>query len=301
MKKLLYVLFILVFVSTYTLAAQDNEVVYIKSVKFVTPLLEKWISEYTITHPGVRIIIADKNVDPEDVDINLAISDVHENLSPVYSFSFSIGRYAVLPIAGKNNTLLNELQKKKLNGKRLKELFFERDMLDEDYDASGKDKYNATVYSINNSVSASYTFADHFGSDLSGLKGKKISGDDIYLINAVQKDNTGVSFNYLNYLYDINSRQLKDNIAILPLDLEKEHNKILSEANLDKTIALLESKSIHLIPVEEFAFVFQNKITPEIQQFLYWVLSEGQTYNHQFGFLKLDEKTLAQQLTSIKQ
>jgi ABC-type phosphate transport system substrate-binding protein len=115
----------------------------------------------------------------------------------------------------------------------------------------------------------------------------------------VQKDKTGVSFNYLNYLYDINSRKLKNNIAILPLDLKKEYSDILSEANLDKTIALLESKSIDIIPIEEFAFTFtNNKLTPKVQQFLTWVLSEGQAYNHQYGLLQLDEKTAKQQLVA---
>ncbi|MDR3328640.1 MAG: hypothetical protein LBS63_00840, partial [Prevotellaceae bacterium] len=86
-------------------------------------------------------------------------------------------------------------------------------------------------------------------------------------------------------------RQLKGDIALLPLDLKKEYSEILSEANLDKTIALLESKTINIIPVEEFSFTVPNdKLTPKVQQFLAWVLSEGQAYNHLFGLLRLDEK-----------
>jgi ABC-type phosphate transport system substrate-binding protein len=151
-----------------------------------------------------------------------------------------------------------------------------------------------------NASSVTQPFALHFGYEPSNLKGKKISGDDIYLINAVQKDNTGVSFNNLNYIFDLNSRQLKKEIAILPLDLKKEYNEVLSEPNLDKLIGLLEDKGIDLIPVEEINFVFQNQVNPDVKDFLQWVLSEGQAYNHQFGFLNLDAKTLNQQKEQVE-
>jgi ABC-type phosphate transport system substrate-binding protein len=211
-----------------------------------------------------------------------------------------VGRYAILPIAGKNNVLLNDLNKKKLNSKRLKELFFEKDVVDDDYDEPAKDKYHATVYSGYTSSSVTQPFAVHFGYEPSNVKGKKISGDDIYLINAVQKDTTGVSFNNLNYIFDLNSRQLKKEIVILPLDVKKEYSEVLATSNLDKLIDLLENKGIELIPVEEIGFISQNQVNPEVKKFLQWVLSEGQAYNHQFGFLNLDTKTLNYQKEQVE-
>jgi ABC-type phosphate transport system substrate-binding protein len=303
MKRYLYL--VLFFFAFITGNASDGngkqDAICIKSVKFARPLVEQWISGYAKVNPNVNIIIADKDVNSEEIDIQLSISDVQRDSLYVNQFYSSVGRYAILPIAGKNNVILNDLNKKKLNTKRLKELFFEKNELDDDYYEPAKDKYNATVYSGYNSSSVTQPFADHFGYEVSSLKGKKISGDDIYLINAVQKDETGVSFNNLNYIYDLNSRQLKKEIAILPLDLKKEYNEILSESNLDKLLGLLEnSKPIDLIPVEELSFVFQNQIDPEVKNFLQWVLSEGQAYNHQFGFLNLDEKTLNQQKEQLE-
>jgi ABC-type phosphate transport system substrate-binding protein len=301
MKKCLYfVLFLFVFVSTK--AADGNgkqEVIRIKSVKFALPLVEEWISGYAKVNPDAQIVIVDKDADSKAVDIQLLISDVQKDSLYSNQFYSLVGRYAILPIAGKNNVLLDDLNKKKLNAKRLKELFFEKDIWDEDYEPV-KDKYNATIYSGYSTSSVTQPFAVHFGFEPANLKGKKISGDDIYLINAVQKDDTGVSFNNLNYIYDLHSRQLKKEIAILPLDLKKEYSEILAESNLDKLIDLLEDKLIELIPVEEISFVLQNQIDPEVKNFLQWVLSEGQTYNHQFGFLNLDAKTLNQQKEQLE-
>ncbi|MDR1879537.1 MAG: substrate-binding domain-containing protein [Tannerellaceae bacterium] len=288
-------------VSAENKAGSDKqEVIYIKSVKFVTPLLNQWISEYAKVKPGIKIVVADKNTGTEEADIQLLISDSErENLQEGAYYS-SVGRYAVLPVAGKDNPLLDDFGKKRLNAKRLKELFFEKDDLVKHYDAAEKEKYNATVYSGNNPSSVSHAFASHFGFQPGNLKGKKISGDDIYLINAIQKDEKGVSINNLAYLYDVHSRRLKQEIAILPLDLKKEQNAVLETADLDQLIDLLESKSIDLIPVEEISLVFHNDINPAVKEFLQWILSEGQAYNHRFGFLNLDEKRLAQQKEELK-
>ncbi|GHU64189.1 hypothetical protein FACS1894123_08460 [Bacteroidia bacterium] len=300
MKKCLF-LALLLFASVSTKASDGNEkqgVILIKSVKFALPLVEQWVSGYAKVNPDTRIVIADKDANSEEIDIQLSVSDIQRDSLYEDRFSSLVGRYAILPIAGKNNVLLGDFNKKKLNSKRLKELFFEKDILDDD--ASEKDKYNATVYSGNNLSSVTQPFADHFGYEPSKLKGKKVSGDDIYLNNAVQKDETGVSFNNLNYIYDLNSRHLKNEITILPLDLKKEYSEVLAESDLDKLIDLLEEKPIELIPVEEISLVIQNQVDPEVKNFLQWVLSEGQAYNHKFGFLNLDAKTLNQQKEQIE-
>ncbi|GHT19655.1 hypothetical protein AGMMS4957_04400 [Bacteroidia bacterium] len=292
MKKIYFIVAVAIFATTSASAQADSQdVIYIKSVKFATPLLEKWIAEYSKVNPEVKIAVADKTVEPESVDIQLLASDGQT----ANQKAFTIGRYAVLPIASKNSTVLSTLQKKKLNNKRIKELFFEKDILDDDYDEDdAKDKYNATIYSVVNASSVANAFASHFGYEPSKLKGKKISGDEIYLINAVQKDQNGVTFNNLSYVFDINSRTLKNNIALLPLDLKREYSEVIAEANLDKVIALLETKTIDLIPVEGIQFVASHTPDAQTEQFLQWVATEGQAYNHQFGFLNADKKALAQ-------
>jgi ABC-type phosphate transport system substrate-binding protein len=276
----------------------QQEVVYIKGVRFVDALLEKWITEYSKTHPGVSLSIADK--DAHELSIEVIPSGIRDdNALQAPATTVSFGKYAVLPIAGKDNALPDELKKKKLNEKRIRELFFEKDFLAEDSEPDKKEKYDATVYSSNGSYSVSHSFAGHFGYEASSLKGKKIAGDDIYLNNAVKKDVKGVSFNNLNYIFNLESRQLNDGLTLLPLDVKKEYAEVLNVQNLDETIALLENKNIDLIPVEELSFVLPGKVNPATLQFLEWALSEGQDYINPFGFLRLDTKTIAQQQKKI--
>jgi ABC-type phosphate transport system substrate-binding protein len=278
--------------------SEQQEAVYIKGVRFVDALLEKWITEYSKTHPGAPLSIAGNPVGEHSIEVVPFWKQNDKELQTQVT-TVSFGKYAILPIAGKENALPEELKKKKLNEKRFKELFFEKDVFSDDYDPDKKEKYDATVYSGNTSHSVSHSFAGHFGYEASSLKGKKIAGDDIYLNNAVKKDAKGISFNNLNYIFNIESRKLNEGIALLPLDIKKEYAEVLNLQNLDETITLLENKTIDLIPVEELIFVLPEKANPATLQFLEWALSEGQDYLHSFGFLRLDSKTLAQQQKQV--
>jgi hypothetical protein len=59
-------------------------------------------------------------------------------------------------------------------------------------------------------------------------------------------------------------------------------------------ISLLEESKIETIPVENFGLQipkehFNNK---DVVNFVKWILDRGQQYNHEYGFLNLDHKTL---------
>ncbi len=302
MNKLKFVQLLILLLLTGTITAQkiQEEVFYIKSPKFSAPLIEKWINEYAKVNKQVKFKLAEKQTEEENIDINLVTSNLSENALQTGQLVSYVGRYALLPVSSTENPILAELNKKRLNSKKLKELFFEKDLLDEDASKSSKQEFSTTIYSGNNEESVASAFASYFGYTPSSLKGKKISGDDIYLLHAIQKDHSGITFNNLSYIYDTNTRQLKKDLAIIPLDLKKEYRDILAESNIDKAIELLENESIELIPVEELGFVYQDN-HPEIKNFLKWVLSEGQSYNHNYGFLNPDQKTLTVQLKQIEE
>lgn len=281
--------------------AQDNvnETIYIKSSRFASPLIEKWINEYTKVNPQAQIRLADNSVKAENISLKVVVSDNSKNGLQIGEQILFFGRYAILPVIGKDNPLLAEFSKKKLNDKRIKDLFFEKDILSEDTSPS-KPGYDVTVYSGNNNESVAHSFASYFGYTSSSLKGKKISGDDAFLINAIQKDKTGVTFNALGNIFDINTRGLKDNITILPLDVKKEYRNYFTESvNIDNVIELLESEPIDLIPVDNIGFAYSpgNKT---VKEFLVWVLTEGKTFNHSYGILNPDEKVLTYQIKELE-
>ncbi|MDH6310454.1 ABC-type phosphate transport system substrate-binding protein [Dysgonomonas sp. PFB1-18] len=298
MKTRSLILALFVFAITASVSAQDEakETIYIKSTRFASPLIEKWITEYSKANPDVSIKLADNTVKADDISLKVVIAN--KNKQQVSEQVLFFGRYAILPVAGKENPLLGELSKKKLNDKRIKDLFFEKDIPDEDEDSSTP-ATEVTIYSGNNEESVAHSFASYFGYTSSSLKGKKISGDDVFLINAIQKDKTGITFNALGNIFDISSRKLKANISILPLDVKKEYRSYFGESvDIDNLMGLLESEPVNLIPVENigFAYTAENK---SVKEFLVWVLTEGKAFNHSYGILNPDDKLLSHQIKKL--
>ena len=173
-------------------------------------------------------------------------------------------------------------------------------MLDEAEGKSKKEKLadKLAVISGNSSASVSQAFAKHFGLTKGDLRGKRIAGDDKYLLNAIQKDKLSVTFNNIAYLFDLNSRNLKQDISLIPLDVKRDQAEVLESGNLDKIIQLIEAEEIESVPVENIAFAL-NAFNTDVDSFLSWVVTDGQKYNNQSGFLKLDQKEVKQQLALL--
>lgn len=299
-RKFFKLILVILFISSPIFAQNDvNETIYIKSSRFAAPLIEKWIAEYTKVNPHVQIKLADNSVKAENVSLKVVVSNNSKNKLQIGEQTLFFGRYAILPVIGKENPLLAEFSKKKLNDKKIKELFFEQDILSDDTKPS-KLNHDVTIYSGNNDESVAHSFASYFGYTSTSLKGKRISGDDAFLINAIQKDKTGITFNALSNIFDINTRELKDNISILPLDLKKEYRNYFSESvNIDNVIEILEAEPIDLIPIENIGFAYSpgNKL---VKEFLTWILTEGKTFNHSYGILNPDEKLLTYQIKELE-
>lgn len=295
MKIKTFITIIAIALTTFASAAnKGNGTIKVQVTKASRQLVESWIDAYKTIHPEVAIEIVDKGE-----DANIAVVNDVENSSVT-----NVARYAILPVTSKQNPLYNEIAHKQWGVDDIKKLFFQtdEDLLDDADNKTKKKKLSdkLTVFSGNNSVSASQAFAQHFGFTKGDIRGKRIAGDDKYLLNAIQNDKQSVTFNNIAYLFDLNSRQLKQNISVLPLNLKKEQVAALQSENLDETIKLLENNEISSIPVENVGFTLKEFNT-DVDNFLSWVVTDGQQYNNKSGYLKLNQNDVKKQLALLAQ
>lgn len=294
-------IFALLLANTIVVAQNGaTETLKISGTKFTYPLIEKWIAEYTKVNPGAKIALVSKGTNGQSVDLNVIAhqpskEELKDNQEIIYA-----GRYALLPVTNSRNPLFAIARKKGFTKKEVDKLFF--DVInydDEDEPKKEKPKFASTIYARENQACASTALAGYFGHTASEIKGKKVFGDDIHLLSALKKDTVGITYNNLGYLFDTNTRKLKDGIALLPLDVRKE-NKDLLYGSVDDVIALLERTPVETIPVEKIGFIYsQQTVSRELADFLKWVLNEGQKYNHNYGFLNLNSDVLAQQKSKL--
>ena len=305
MKKIIFTLAIFLGFGLSSVEAKGNgannsesNVRTIKSPRFARPLIEKWIEEYAKTEPGVTFQIAKGSVNQEDIDLNI-VSDNNASANGLNQIVY-FGETAVLPITARSSEAARLLEGKRLNAKKLKQLFF---LNDDDFEEDvKKNKVFETivVYSGSNATSVASSFAHNFGEESSSFRGKRISGDDLFLNTAITKDPLGVTFNALSNVFDLKNRHVKADLSIVGLDLKKDLADTFSNnGSLDDVLQTLENGKPSEIAIEKVGIVFSST-DDAVNRFLKWVLENGTKYNHEFGLLNLDKKLVSSQINKVQ-
>ena len=304
MKRIGLAIAVLLSINISAIWAEDNStnessVRYVKAPRFARPLVEKWITEYAKTQPGVEFQIAKGNQNQGTIDLNVVFDN--QDINPE-DFSHTIvyfGEFAVLPITASGSEAAKVLEGKHLNSKKLKQLYFFNDDFDEDV-KKNKQFEQFVVYSGSNASSVAASFAHNFGEENSNFRGKRISGDDLYLNTALSKDPLGVSFNALPNIFDLQSRHIKENLTIIGIDVKKNLEESFSDkATIDELISVLENGKVQEVAIGKIG-VRYNQADDAVNQFLQWVLTNGIKYNHEYGLLNLDNKLAQVQIEKVK-
>jgi hypothetical protein len=293
MKKIALAIAVLFSINISTIWAEEtstnaSSVRYVKAPRFARPLVEKWITEYAKTQPGVQFQIAKSNQNQENIDLNV-VFDNQDIKREEFSHVVYFGEFAVLPITASGSEAAKVLEGKHLNSKKLKQLYFLNDDFEEDVKKI-KQFEKLVIYSGSNATSVASSFAHNFGEESSNFRGKRISGDDLFLNTALTKDPLGVSFNALPNIFDLQSRHIKNELTIIGN---------YSDATLDELIQTLENGKVSEVAVEKIG-VSYNVADDAVNQFLSWVLDQGTKYNHEFGLLNLDNKLTQAQINKVK-
>ena len=281
-------------------STNTSSVRYVKVPRFARPLVEKWITEYAKTQPGVEFQIAKGNQNQGNIDLNVVFDNHNqENNAKDFSHIVFFGEFAVLPITASGSEAAKVLEGKHLNSKKLKQLYFLEDEFDEDVKKI-KQFERLVIYSGSNATSVASSFARNLGEESSNFRGKRISGDDLFLNTALAKDPLGVSFNALPNIFDLQSRHIKSDLSIIGIDVKKNLEENFSnKATLDDLIAILENDKVSEVAIEKIG-VSYNEADEALNQFLQWVLTHGTKYNHEYGLLNLDNKVAQTEIDKIK-
>lgn len=260
-------------------------------------MIEKWVTEYKRENPNSKLCVKTGSEKDETAPaISVVVNAVPGSRTNEDRLVYA-GRYALIPVSNKRNPLLERIRKG-LKRNELRNLVFEKDPAEMEEDEDDRPKYAVTVYSRGGRNSpTTLALAGFFGASPERIRGKKIIGDDIFLLHALQKDPSGIAFNTLNYVYDLKTRRLKDHLAILPLNLKSGQKEALLSQNVDHVISILEASDIETIPVEKFGLLIPAEYADneDVLRFVGWVTANGQRFNHELGFLMLDAQALALQ------
>jgi phosphate transport system substrate-binding protein len=275
------------------------------------PMVMKWTEEFRKLYPQVRFDIsaggAGKGIADalaDMVDIGMVSREIHPAEIQKGAWSIPVTKDAVVAVINQNNPLLKELLKK-----GIKKADFVRIWLTETPPtwselATAKGNVQVHVYTRSDSCGAAETWALFLGKKQEDLLGIGVFGDP-GLNEAVRKDELGIGYNNINYAYDATTLKPMNGTVILPIDLN-ENGRIDDSENFydnrDAMVKAIADDKYPSPPARDLYFVCHGRPQKQLlAAFMKWVLSAGQKFVTEAGYIALSEAKLAQGLSKITQ
>lgn len=261
------------------------------------PMMVKWGEEYRKVHPKVRVDISAGGAGKGVVDalaglVNVGMVSREITLEEIKQgvFYVPVVKDAVFPVMSDENPVFQ----KGLSGKGMKkQTFIDLWIKGRDLTWSkivGNDsKYKVHVYTRSDSCGAAETWAQYLGGkNQEDLQGIGVYGDP-GLAEAVRKDPHGIGYNNLNYVYDFKTGLPPKGLRIVPVDLN-ENGKVDPEEDLktkNRAVQAIASGIYPSPPARDLYLLTKENLKGVTKEFIRWILTDGQKYVEETGYIKL--------------
>jgi len=163
-------------------------------------------------------------------------------------------------------------------------------------------KYVLNVYTRSDACGAADTWAKYLGNySQDNLKGTAVYGDP-GLAEAVKKDRLGIGYSNLNYAYDMATGMQISGLRVIPIDLN-ENGRIDADEDFyaNKTV-LTRAIATGLFPsppARDENLVTREEFKGIAKEFVRWILTDGQQYCSEVGYVALPEEKVESELTKL--
>jgi phosphate transport system substrate-binding protein len=272
------------------------------------PMMQVWAAEFTKVNPGVTFDIsaggagkgmADALAGAVDIGmISRAITTDEENQG---AFWVAVTKDAVFPVVNAQNPVLQDLLSKGVNKDVLTGIYITGDITTWGQvvnNPSVTDKIH--IYTRSDSCGAADIWSKFLGKKQENLLGIGVSGDP-GLLDAVVKDPLGIGYNNLNYAFDAKSGKPVTGVVILPIDFNK-NGVVDPEELLDskaKAVEMVTNGKYPMPPARLEFLATKGKPTGLVLAFIQWILTDGQKYVPDNGYIQLTPDQLTASLGKI--
>ncbi|VVB53459.1 PBP superfamily domain protein [uncultured archaeon] len=269
----------------------------------------RWGEEYNKLHPNVKIDVSAGGAGKGMTDALGGLADigmVSREIDPSEvqkgAFAIKVVKDAVVPTMNKNNPAAADVLIQGLTQKQFKDIFVSGNLTLWGAAVSKPSITNKiTVYVRSDSCGAADVWGAYLGVKQDGLKGVGVSGDP-GIAEAVSSDVNGIGFNNINFAFDSNTSLPLGNLAIIPLD-KNGNGKIDADENFysnkEDVLAAIADGRYPSPPSRELYLVTKDKFSGETKEFAKWILTDGQKYVVEVGYVPLPQDVIQAQLAKI--
>jgi phosphate transport system substrate-binding protein len=274
------------------------------------PMAVKWAEAFKSLHPKVKIDLsaggAGKGVTDalsKMVDIGMVSREIYAEEIKKGAYGIAVTKDAVVATMSASNPLLTEILSHGLKKEAANHIWITGRYKTWAQATGIKSNAPIRVYTRSDACGAAESWARYLGKKQEDLLGTGVFGDP-GLALAVLKDPLGIGYNNIGYVYNAKTKQLNPGLKVLPLDLNN-NGKIDPDENfyntLDQVIGAIASGKYPSPPARDLYFVTSGKPTKKVVvEFIKWVLTDGQKYVREAGYINLTKEKLEQELAKIR-
>ena len=304
-------LILVVGLGAYSLLAKPREETIAVSGAFALyPLMIEWSEQYGETHPQVRFEIsaggAGKGMTDtlsELVDIGMVSREIYQAEVDKGAFWVAVARDAVVVTVSSDNPVLGDLLAKGVTAEKLKGVFMTGEVTTWGQLVDRPEVTDAiNVYTRSDACGAAVTIAKYMGYEQEDLLGVGIFGDP-GLAEAVRTDPLSMGYNNVNYAYDMESGKAVEGVTVVPLDIDG--NGLVDEGEdfygeRGDMIASIRDGSYPSPPARDLYLVTKEGFSGATLDFVKWVLTEGQGYAEESGYVPVSEAAAGDELSKLE-
>jgi phosphate transport system substrate-binding protein len=289
--------------------AAGSQKITISGAFALYPMMVKWAEEYQKVHKDVTIEVsaggAGKGMTDAltgMVDLGMVSRDISPEEIEKGAVYVPVTKDAVVVTGNAHNPVLVDLKKQGINKSVFRQIFVNETVTDWGIvvrQPKISDKIN--VYTRSDACGAADVWAKYLGYKQEDLKGTGVFGDP-GLADAVKTDRLGIGYNNIGFAYDAATGLPLDGLVIIPLDLN-DNGTIDPEEELyatrDTITSAINTGKYPSPPARELNLVTKGNFTGPSREFVRWILTDGQQYVQESGYIPLTDDRIRQALEKV--
>jgi phosphate transport system substrate-binding protein len=275
------------------------------------PLTIRWAEEFRKIHPGVTINIsaggAGKGMADalsKMVDLGMYSKEVSPEEKAKGAWSLACAKDAVLPVMNASNPLVTTIRAAGVTKDKFYGIFISGNVKTWGQLIGIKDVNTMQVFTRSDACGAADMWAKFLmNKKQEDLEGIGVNGDP-GVADAVRKTMYGIGYNNLNFVFDVQSRKPYQGLAIIPIDING-NGKIDKEEDfyhsMDEVMTAINDGKYPSPPARQLYFVSAGKPSNKlVLSFLNFILSDGQKYVNEAGYVCLKEDVIHSELNKLR-
>ena len=309
--RMLCALLVAAFLAPHQAAAQPSRgSLSLSGAWALYPLAIRWQEEFQKTHPGAMIDVqaggAGKGIADAlagVVDIGMVSREINPAEVEKGAFALAVAKDAVVATISAKNPLRTEILQRGLKREDLAAIWIGGAATTWERLLGRAGKTPIHVFTRSDACGAAETWAAYLGGHQEDLGGVGVYGDP-GLAEAVRRDPLAVGFNNVNFAFDAKTLRPVAGLEICPIDLDGNGRIDPAEriyATRDDVVRAIASGVYPSPPARDLYFVVKGRPRePLLAEFLAWVLTEGQKYVGEMGYIAVGPDRIAAGLAAVR-